>query len=236
MNRMEFMQALEGALYDVSSEEKEAALQYYNDYLDDAGPECEQSILREWGSPWKLAESIRSGMNGRLEEGEFTETGFSAGGEKQCPAQKHASFQEQEKAQARQGKPAKSMPNVWKWIAIALLCLILAPVCIPVVITIVILMIALLAVVFAVVVALLAAGFAVLLCGLAAVMLGIGRIFTAPAGAAVLFGGGLLLTVAGALLTLLFGWLLLKGGAVLFRGAVSLCRKPIHKNRRGNQG
>lgn len=36
MNRFEFMQALERALYDVSAEEKEAALQYYNDYLDDA--------------------------------------------------------------------------------------------------------------------------------------------------------------------------------------------------------
>ncbi len=63
MNRFEFMQALERALYDVSAEEKEAALQYYNDYLDDAGPENEQSILEEWESPSKLAESIRSGMN-----------------------------------------------------------------------------------------------------------------------------------------------------------------------------
>lgn len=232
MNRMEFMQALEGALYDVPPEEKEAALQYYNDYLDDAGPECEQSILEEWGSPQKLAESIRSGMNGKLEEGEFTETGFSAGEEKQCPAWKTESFREKEKTPTQEDRPKKARPNVWKWIAIALLCMILAPVCIPVAITIVILIVTLLAVVFVVIVALLAAGFAVLLGGLATVVLGIARIFTAPAGAVVLFGSGLLLTVAGALLTLLFGWLLLKSGAALFRGAVALCRKPLHKNRR----
>ena len=35
MSRTEFMQALQGALVDVSSEEREAALEYYNDYLDD---------------------------------------------------------------------------------------------------------------------------------------------------------------------------------------------------------
>ena len=80
MSRTEFMQALQGALVDVSSEEREAALEYYNDYLDDAGPENEAAILREWGSPEKLAESIRNGMDGKLENGEFTETGFSTGG------------------------------------------------------------------------------------------------------------------------------------------------------------
>ena len=87
MSRTEFMPALQGALVDVSSEEREAALEYYNDYLDDAGPENEAAILREWGSPEKLAESIRNGMDGKLENGEFTETGFSTGGEKgQYPA------------------------------------------------------------------------------------------------------------------------------------------------------
>ena len=86
MNRTEFMQAFQNALYDVPSEERDAALEYYNDYLDDAGPEKEEQILQEWGSPERLAQSIRGGMNGKLENGEFTEHGFSNGEEKFVPA------------------------------------------------------------------------------------------------------------------------------------------------------
>lgn len=41
MNRLEFMQQLEALLSDISQGEREEALQYYNDYLNDAGVENE---------------------------------------------------------------------------------------------------------------------------------------------------------------------------------------------------
>ena len=36
MNRLEFMQRLEALLSDISQSEREEAIQYYNDYLNDA--------------------------------------------------------------------------------------------------------------------------------------------------------------------------------------------------------
>ena len=39
MTRTEFMKQLQDLLSDISKNEREEALQYYNDYFDDAGPE-----------------------------------------------------------------------------------------------------------------------------------------------------------------------------------------------------
>ena len=58
MNRKEYMQLVEIALKDIPQSEKEEAIQYYNDYFDDAGEENEQQVISSLGSPAKLAESI----------------------------------------------------------------------------------------------------------------------------------------------------------------------------------
>ena len=235
MNRFEFMQALERALYDVSAEEKEAALQYYNDYLDDAGPENEQSILEEWESPSKLAESIRSGMNGRMDAGEFTENGFSSGEDMQCPAEKHMEFYENEKEAPLPEQSEKTHPNLWKWVAIALLCLLLAPICIPVIVTVVVIIIGIIITAIAITGVLAVAGVAILLVGLAVTVVGLINICASPAGAVVLLGAGLIVSALGWLVTLLFGWLLFIGMVKMFRLTVELCRKPFHKKRKEGQ-
>ena len=59
MNRTEFMEQLEVLLQSISPGEKEEALQYYNDYFDDAGAENEQKVLEALGNPAKVAENIR---------------------------------------------------------------------------------------------------------------------------------------------------------------------------------
>lgn len=59
MTREEYMKRLEMALQGVAQAEKEEALQYYNDYFDDAGVENEQSVMYSLGTPEKLAETIR---------------------------------------------------------------------------------------------------------------------------------------------------------------------------------
>lgn len=76
MNRMEFMKILERQLLDLSESEREEALQYYEDYLNDAGIENEQEALEELGSPEHLAETIKAGLNGG--SGEFTERGYQS--------------------------------------------------------------------------------------------------------------------------------------------------------------
>lgn len=76
MNRLEFMKELETLLSDISQSEREEAIQYYNDYLNDAGVENEQGVLDSLGTPQELARIIKEGLGDGGEKGEFTETGY----------------------------------------------------------------------------------------------------------------------------------------------------------------
>lgn len=59
MNRADFMNQLESLLQSVASSEREEAIQYYNDYFDDAGAENEQAVIEALGNPARVAENIR---------------------------------------------------------------------------------------------------------------------------------------------------------------------------------
>ena len=59
MNRTEFMSQLGFLLRNISDGEKEEALQYYNDYFDDAGSDNEQAVIEALGNPARVAENIR---------------------------------------------------------------------------------------------------------------------------------------------------------------------------------
>lgn len=77
MNREEFMKELEYLLQDIPDEEKSDALQYYWDYLEEAGPDNEASVISDFGSPERIAAIIRSDITGSLKDGgEFTESGY----------------------------------------------------------------------------------------------------------------------------------------------------------------
>ena len=77
MNRQEFLEKLRLLLGDLSEEEREEAIQYYEDYFADAGPEMEEQVIRELGSPEKVALMIREAIRGEEPGGEFAETGYS---------------------------------------------------------------------------------------------------------------------------------------------------------------
>ena len=72
MNRVEFLAELEQRLSGIPEEERQAAIQYYADYLADAGEENEAEAIRELGSPEKVAESIKADYFGT----EFDESRF----------------------------------------------------------------------------------------------------------------------------------------------------------------
>ena len=59
MNRAQFMEQLEKLLSDISEEERREALEYYESYFDEAGPEKEASVIRELGSPERWRRSSR---------------------------------------------------------------------------------------------------------------------------------------------------------------------------------
>ena len=75
MNRETFLRELKHLLQDVAEDEREEALQYYRDYLEDAGQENEETVLQELGDPARVAAMIRSGLNG-TDMGEFSERGY----------------------------------------------------------------------------------------------------------------------------------------------------------------
>ena len=64
MNRTEFMTQLERLLQSISPSEREEALQYYNDYFDDAGAENEQEVIEALGNPARVAENIKRDILG----------------------------------------------------------------------------------------------------------------------------------------------------------------------------
>lgn len=77
MRRDEFIRELEYLLQDIPDEDKADAIAYYRDYLEEAGPEKEEEVIRDFGSPERVAAIIRSDLNGSLEDGgEFTEKGY----------------------------------------------------------------------------------------------------------------------------------------------------------------
>ena len=64
MNRIDFMKQLESLLQNIAPAEREEALQYYNEYFNDAGEENEQAVLEALGNPAKVAENIKRDING----------------------------------------------------------------------------------------------------------------------------------------------------------------------------
>lgn len=77
MNRVQFMEQLRKLLADIPKEEREEALDYYESYFDDAGEEKEASVIRELGSPGKVAAIIKADLKESSEEyAEYTERGY----------------------------------------------------------------------------------------------------------------------------------------------------------------
>ncbi len=70
MNRSEFFKQLQQGLSKVSKEERDAALNYYNEYFDDAGVENEQRVMEELGSPLQIAARIKADSAVRKLDGE----------------------------------------------------------------------------------------------------------------------------------------------------------------------
>lgn len=91
MNRAEFMRQLEALLQDISFSERNEALQYYDDYFNDAGEENEQDVIAALGSPARVAQTIKKELNGGSGENIYEKTsanrneivkyGQSSGGE-----------------------------------------------------------------------------------------------------------------------------------------------------------
>ena len=78
MKKEVFLERLEALLQDIPEEEKRDAIDYYRDYLEEAGPEREEEVLAEFQSPEHIAEVIRTELQSEWRgSGEFTDRGYS---------------------------------------------------------------------------------------------------------------------------------------------------------------
>ena len=59
MSKQEFIRELENELKDMPEKEKSEAVQYYEEYFDEAGEENEEAVIQELGSPKRIAAMIR---------------------------------------------------------------------------------------------------------------------------------------------------------------------------------
>lgn len=254
MNRAEFMSRLASLLQDVPLAEREEALQYYNDYFDDAGEGNEETTIASLGSPEEIAKSIKAGLADGQNAGEFTESGFYGYEQKsknQVMSTEQMQNANQGGGQNRQGDPYGpqgntggnaygTQPNAGnqkvkeplsggKIALIILLAVLLSPVWIGVLGGIFGGSAGLLAGLFGILIGFLVVGVVLTVVGAVLFVTGIVAIFGAPLGGLCLMGGGLIMVALG----LVFVWLtvIIVGMAIpaLIRGIVSLCNRIFHR-------
>lgn len=206
MNKNEFLGQLEKLLSDLPEDERREAMEYYVEYFDEAGPEKEGDVLKEFGSPKEVADRIHEEL---AEKGLIVYDASAA------------------------GDGTKEKKDGWKIACIVLLCILAAPVAIPVAAAIVGAVVsAILAVISAIAGIFLAACGLTLAFAVVAITLfvvGIIKLFTAPLVG--LFLIGLALLFAG--LALLLGFLVWKFCVValpwMCKGIYNLCKKIFAK-------
>lgn len=77
MDRAQFMEQLARLLSDISESERQEALEYYESYFDDAGAGQESEVIRELGSPGKVAAIIKADLKESNDlYAEYSELGY----------------------------------------------------------------------------------------------------------------------------------------------------------------
>jgi len=77
MSREEYMKQLAYLLQDIPEEERREALEYYEDYFEEAGAGQEYSVIEMLGSPEKVVALIKEGLVGENSDMvEYTEAGY----------------------------------------------------------------------------------------------------------------------------------------------------------------
>lgn len=233
MSREEFMAALKRLLADIPAEEREEALQYYEDYFDDAGRENEAEVIRELESPQRVAENIKSGFFHTEKEGAFTENGYEDAWapKREVPQSLGAAQQGTQKEAGSYEEERQRNGNLWKILLIILIVLVVGPILFPVGIGLFGVIFGLLIAAVSFFVALLIASLAVVLAGFVMAVVGMAVGFAIHSIPAMLLmaGIGLVLIALGVLATVFAGKLCMVMYPAMFRFVVELCRKPFHR-------
>ena len=231
MNRIQFMTELAALLQDISVEERVEAMKYYNDYFDEAGEENEEEIIRELGSPAKVAAEVKAGLGEASEDaGEFRETGYTDARFEQKEAPAYPG-REKDSDEADGGTEQQQKNTGLKIVLIILVVLVSLPVIVPVGIALICAAVTVVVAVVALFAGLAFASVIVVLVGVTLVGAGIACLIPeAPAGL-VLIGGGLITFVIGLIMTVasVRACMIVLPG--FFRGIINFIRRPFHRRK-----
>ena len=235
MNRVEFMQQLERLLMDIPEHDRLDAIAYYNDYFDEAGSENEAQVIRELGSPEKVATIIKMDLNSPGNaEAEYTEHGYEDGRDGvniNTPARRETSSREQKKK--------RDFPLA----LIIILVIFASPLLVGVgggALGIILgvlgavfgIIVGVIVTVLALAIAMFACGIACVVAGAALIVLGLMRAVISGLEGLVLVGVGGITFALGVLFTILFVWCAFKWLPALFRLTIDLIQRLFSRRER----
>ena len=216
MSRWEFMRQLEELLADISPSEREEALKYYNDYINDGGSENEADVLSSLGTPEQVAAIIKDGLEGN--PGEFTESGFKSNVN---PSANPVAHYQAPKPYAEKTAPAPQAKSGMSGGTIALivvLCVIFSPVIIGLGAALFGLMVTIFASLFGLLLSFGIISLVFLVVGVILIFAGFFRVFFGPLSGFAAMSAGLILAGLGLLFLLLTVLIVAKVLPALFKG------------------
>lgn len=214
MNRREFMRQLEELLSDIPVMERRDALNYYENYFEDAGVENEEDIIRELESPQKVAITIKKDLYGE---------NYNA----------YMYMNQAEKDKGTWKDKDKGKDNITRNVLIGVLLVVTFPIWIGLIGGLFGIVVGALGVIFGLAVALVAIVGAFLIAGVVLTFVGVVKIFVGfPAVGLVVLSAGLLFLAGFMLGMLAVVWVVGTFIPWAVNGIIHLC-KTVFKKRRG---
>ena len=230
MTRKEFMEQLAVLLAGISESERQEALDYYNNYFDDAGPENEAAVIQELGISGKVAAIIKEDLEqGSDEFAQYTERGYEDSRmhrEEQMP---------QTFENGRTGYRARRKNSQSNRILLVILVICAVPILLGIGGGVLGGILGLAGGIVGLVIGLLTGALVCVIGGFALAVAGILKCFTGPAVGLALMGGGFLMIAIGWLLGVAFIWLVCGFAPWLIRKLAGFCQKHFRSPGKGAQ-
>lgn len=247
MNKDSFLKELERLLADIQESERKEAIEYYRDYFEEAGPENEQQVIMDLGSPGKVADIIKMSLNENGSAfGEFSERGYKdprfeinyevMGKEKNQKSEEGYGSHSNQYSGSYNGnngynskRKAVKQRSAGEIVLLIVLAILALPIGVPVVITIISVLFAGVAVAFSLLIAAVAIGVGFLVGGVCTFIAGVVHLFMTPVAGIAAMGVGLILAGVGAFFCWLVVLLCIKVVPSLFTGTINLISRPFQR-------
>lgn len=233
MNKAEFMAELERLLQGIPDNERTEALNYYEEYFNDAGVENEQLVIAELISPKTVADNIKDDLRANMDTpGNSNNSAYQSGSAYQNGTSYQGSTVYQGNTFYQNGataaKKEEGLPT-WAIVLIVIGCVICSPAILGAVGTLLGVLAAAFFGLLGIIFGFGASGLLMIISGLLLTFVGLAKMFVGPFAGLLLAGSGLLILALGILFAMFTIWLCGYALPALCRGIVWLCKKPFEK-------